>query len=98
MFGYDFGLTVGRSAETSGLETKENGPQSVLPLGGLLVVLPRDAATAYCREMDSLGGGSGAWIVGVVVDASGERTRGARIMPDARVIRVPKNDSPNQLW
>lgn len=63
-----------------------------------MVVLPRDAATAYCREMESLGGGSNAWLVGVVVDTSAERTRGARIMPNARVIRVPKIDSPDQLW
>lgn len=61
------------------------------------MVLPRDAATAFCREMDALGNGNAAWIVGVVVEGN-EAQNTARIMPDARVIRVPLEDKADELW
>jgi selenide,water dikinase len=49
---FDFRLTVGYSAETS---------------GGLLVCLPPDQAKGYCEELERLDGGSKAWIIGRVV-------------------------------
>jgi selenide,water dikinase len=76
----NFKLLDGLSAETS---------------GGLLVVLPRDTALAYCRELEACSGYA-AWMIGVVVEGDG--TRNACIMPDAKVIPAPLVDTPDQLW
>ena len=71
--GIKFGLLQGTSAETS---------------GGLLVVLPRDQAAAYCKELQAQEACQ-AWIVGVV--EPGNRT--ARIVDNAQVIEVPTDES-----
>jgi selenide,water dikinase len=49
---FDFRLTIGYSAETS---------------GGLLVCLPPDQAKGFCEELERLDGGHKAWIIGRVV-------------------------------
>lgn len=64
-----FGLLKGTSAETS---------------GGLLIVLPREQAEKYCKEIVKLEGHQ-AWIIGIV--EKGERK--ARIIDRPRVIEVP---------
>jgi len=73
-----FGLLEGLSAETS---------------GGLLVILPREQAAAYCKEILALEGYQ-AWIIGVV--EKGDRT--AKIIDKPRIIEVPMNDTEGELW
>jgi len=73
-----FGLLRGTSAETS---------------GGLLVVLPREQAAAFCKDIQTKEGCQ-AWIIGVV--EKGDRT--AKIVEKPRVIEVPANDTDGELW
>ncbi|XP_065827492.1 inactive selenide, water dikinase-like protein [Oscarella lobularis] len=65
---FDFKLHEGFSAETS---------------GGLLIVLPKEKAGAFCQEIEELEGMPG-WIIGDVT--SGNHT--AKIADDARVIEA----------
>ena len=74
-----FKLLQGRSAETS---------------GGLLVVLPRNQASAYCKELEKLTGWP-AWLVGVVEAASTPQQRGtARIEFNGSTPRIIEVDIP----
>jgi selenide,water dikinase len=76
--GNAFGLLQGTSAETS---------------GGLLVVLPREQAAAYCKDIQAQEGYQ-AWIIGVV--EKGGRT--AKIIDKPRIIEVPAKDTEGELW
>jgi len=76
--GINFSLLQGYSAETS---------------GGLLVVLPREQAAAYCAEMEQQEGRS-AWIIGSV--ECGSRT--ARIVDEPTVLEVPDVERELELW
>jgi selenide, water dikinase len=76
--GYSFGLLQGTSAETS---------------GGLLIVLPREHAAAYCKDIENEEGYQ-AWIIGVV--EKGERT--AKIIDKPTIIEVPAKDVDDRLW
>jgi len=76
--GINFGLLQGTSAETS---------------GGLFIVLPREQAAAYCKELQAEEGYQ-AWIIGVV--EKGNRT--AHIVEKAHIIEVPSQDTENELW
>lgn len=76
--GIAFGLLQGYSAETS---------------GGLLICLPKDAAAAFCRDIQEEEG-LPAWIVGEVI--SGER--GARIVESPLITDVPGVDRDEELW
>lgn len=76
--GINFGLLQGTSAETS---------------GGLFIVLPREQAAAYCKEIQAEEGYQ-AWIIGVV--EKGDRT--ARIIEKPHIIEVPSQDTDNSLW
>jgi selenide,water dikinase len=76
--GNAFGLIQGTSAETS---------------GGLLVVLPREQAAAYCKEISNQEGYQ-AWIIGIV--EKGNKT--ARIIDKPRIIEVPAKDTEGELW
>jgi selenide, water dikinase len=73
-----FGLLQGTSSETS---------------GGLLVVLPREQAAAYCKDIQAQEGYQ-AWIIGVV--EKGGRT--AKIIDKPRIIEVPAKDTEGELW
>ncbi len=73
-----FGLLRGTSAETS---------------GGLLVVLSRENAVAFCKDIQAQEGYQ-AWIIGVV--EKGDRT--AKIIDKPRIIEVPANDTEGELW
>jgi len=73
-----FGLLRGTSAETS---------------GGLLVVLSREHAAAFCKDIQAQEGYQ-AWIIGVV--EKGDRT--AKIIDKPRIIEVPANDTEGELW
>jgi selenide,water dikinase len=73
-----FGLLKGTSAETS---------------GGLLVVLPREQAAAFCKDIQAQEGHQ-AWIIGVV--EKGGRT--ATIIDKPRIIEVPAKDTEGELW
>jgi len=73
-----FGLFQGKSAETS---------------GGLLVVLPHEQATAFCKDIQAQEGYQ-AWIIGVV--EKGDRT--AKIVDKPRIIEVPEQDTEGELW
>lgn len=64
-----FKLKDGYSAETS---------------GGLLIILPRDAAAGFCAELTALDG-MAAWIIGDVQEAP---TKGASIAADVTFISV----------
>lgn len=55
--------------------------------GGLLVCVPRDAATAYCKDVEKEAG-QPAWIVGIV--EVGDRT--ARIIENPRILDVPTKE------
>ena len=72
-----FGLLRGTSAETS---------------GGLLVVLPRDQAAAFCKDIQAQEGYQ-AWIIGVV--EKGDRT--AKIIDKPRIIEVLENDHDGEF-
>jgi len=61
--------------------------------GGLLVVLPREQAAAYCKALEKIEHRQ-AWIVGIV--ESGNRT--ARVIERPRVIDVPNKDNGVLLW
>ncbi|XP_067205171.1 inactive selenide, water dikinase-like protein [Linepithema humile] len=61
--------------------------------GGLLVVLPREQAAAYCKALEKIERRQ-AWIVGIV--ESGDRT--ARVIERPRVIEVPAKDNGVSLW
>ncbi|KAK2579298.1 hypothetical protein KPH14_008256 [Odynerus spinipes] len=61
--------------------------------GGMLVVLPREQAAAYCKALEKTEHRQ-AWIVGIV--ENGERM--ARIIDRPRVIEVPPKDSGASLW
>ncbi|KAL6448678.1 hypothetical protein ACFW04_000487 [Cataglyphis niger] len=61
--------------------------------GGLLVVLPREQAAAYCKALEKIERRQ-AWIVGIV--ESGNRT--ARVIERPRVIEVPVKDNGIFLW
>ncbi|XP_036138694.1 inactive selenide, water dikinase-like protein [Monomorium pharaonis] len=61
--------------------------------GGLLVVLPREQAAAYCKILEKIEHRQ-AWIVGIV--ESGDRT--ARVIERPRVIEVPAKDNGVSLW
>jgi len=73
-----FKLHQGLSAETS---------------GGLLVILPRDQATHYIKDIEKQEGHR-AWIVGLV--EKGNRT--AKIVDKPRIIEVPGQDREGELW
>lgn len=61
--------------------------------GGLLIVLPREQAAAYCKALEKIERRQ-AWIVGIV--ESGDRT--ARVIERPRVIEVPAKDNGVSLW
>lgn len=61
--------------------------------GGLLVILPREQAAAYCKALEKIERRQ-AWIVGIV--ESGDRT--ARVIERPRVIEVPAKDNGVSLW
>jgi len=61
--------------------------------GGLLVVLPREQAAAYCKALEKIEHRQ-AWIIGIV--ESGNRT--ARVIERPRVIEVPAKDNGVSLW
>lgn len=61
--------------------------------GGLLLVLPREQAAAYCKTLDKIETRQ-AWIVGLVED--GART--ARVIDRPRVIEVPAKETDNSLF
>ena len=61
--------------------------------GGLLIVLPREQAAAFCKEIEKQEGYP-AWIVGVV--EKGDRS--ARIIDKPRIIDVPATEKDNSLW
>lgn len=61
--------------------------------GGLLVVLPREQAAAYCKALEKMEHRQ-AWIIGIV--ESGNRT--ARVIERPRVIEVPVKDNGVSLW
>ena len=61
--------------------------------GGLLIVLPREQAAAFCKEIEKQEGYP-AWIVGVV--EKGDRS--ARIIDKPRIIDVPATEKDNLLW
>lgn len=73
-----FGLLRGTSAETS---------------GGLLVVLPRENAAAFCKDIHAQEGCQ-AWIIGVV--EKGDRT--AKIIDKPRIVEVPAKETDGELW
>lgn len=66
-----FNLRQGRSAETS---------------GGLLAIVPRQHAQAFCDEIQREDGWP-AWIVGHVRESSGESNQGI-VLEDAKIIEV----------
>jgi len=76
--GIKFGLLAGYSAETS---------------GGLLICLPNEVASDFCKEMEELEGVP-AWIVGVVETG----TKTAKIVEKPTVIPVPAKETEGQLW
>lgn len=104
-----FNLLKGKSAETSGQATGADNPSSFLytfnclstPIiawshiivGGLLIILPRTAATAYCKDLEKEDGVQ-SWVVGRV--EKGDRT--ARIIDNPRIIEVPAKDTEDQIW
>lgn len=61
--------------------------------GGLLVVLPREQAAAYCKALKKIERRQ-AWIIGIV--ERGDRT--ARLIDRLRVIEVPAKDNGVLLW
>lgn len=61
--------------------------------GGLLIVLPREQAAAFCKEIEKQEGYP-AWIVGIV--EKGDRS--ARIIDKPRIIDVPATEKDNSLW
>lgn len=61
--------------------------------GGLLVVLPREQAAAYCKALEKTEQRQ-AWIIGIV--ESGNRT--ARVIDRPRVIEVPAKETGASLW
>ena len=67
-----FQLLQGHSPETS---------------GGLLICLPREQATAYCKDIEKLEGHQ-AWIIGIV--EKGDKT--ARMTDKPCVIEIPAKD------
>lgn len=76
--GSRFRLMQGYCAETS---------------GGLLICLPREQATAFCKDIEKQEGYQ-AWIIGIV--EKGNRT--ARIIDKPRVIEVPSKEKDGELW
>jgi selenide,water dikinase len=76
--GVKFGLVQGSSAETS---------------GGLLVILPKEQAEAFCADIKEQDG-QPAWIIGSVVP--GERK--ARIVDNVTIVDVPEVDREGELW
>lgn len=76
--GIAFGLLQGYSAETS---------------GGLMICLPKEAASAFCKEIEEEEG-LPAWIIGEV--EKGERT--ARIVESPLITEVPAVERDDQLW
>jgi len=73
-----FGLAKGEASECS---------------GGLLIVLPREQAATFCKDIENEEGHH-AWIIGIV--ESGDR--GARVIDKPRIIEVPGKDTPDQIW
>lgn len=61
--------------------------------GGLLIVLPREQAAAFCKEIEKQEGYP-AWIVGIV--EKGDRS--ARIIDKPRIIDVPASEKDSSLW
>lgn len=61
--------------------------------GGLLVILPREQAAAYCKALEKTECRQ-AWIIGIVEDGN----RLARVIERPRVIEVPSKDNDDSLW
>ncbi|XP_043283330.1 inactive selenide, water dikinase-like protein [Venturia canescens] len=61
--------------------------------GGLILVLPREQAAAYCKIYDRIERRQ-TWIIGLVEE--GQRT--ARIIDRPRVIEVPAKENDSSLW
>ena len=61
--------------------------------GGLLIVLPREQAATFCKDVEKEEGHH-AWIIGIV--EAGDRT--ARVIDKPRIIEVPSKDLPDQIW
>lgn len=61
--------------------------------GGLLVILPREQAAAYCKALERIERRQ-AWIVGIVEGGD----RAARVIERPRVIEVPAKDNGVSLW
>jgi len=61
--------------------------------GGLLIVMPREQAAAYCKDMERLEG-SQSWIIGIV--ERGERE--AKVIDKPRIIEVPSKEREGELW
>lgn len=61
--------------------------------GGLILVLPREQAAAYCKIYDSIEHRQ-TWIIGLVEE--GQRT--ARVIDRPRIIEVPAKENDLSLW
>jgi len=61
--------------------------------GGLLIVMPREQAAAFCKDMERLEG-SQSWIIGIV--ERGERE--AKVIDKPRIIEVPSKEKEGELW
>ena len=60
--------------------------------GGLLIVLPREQAAAFCKDIEKQEGYP-AWIIGIV--EKGNRT--ARIIDKPRIIEVQSKEKDGEI-
>jgi len=61
--------------------------------GGLLIVMPREEAAAFCKDMERLEGNQ-SWIIGIVEKGN----RDARVIDKPRIIEVPSKEKEGDLW
>ena len=61
--------------------------------GGLLIVLPREEAATFCKEIEAEEGYH-SWIIGIVEAGN----KDARIIEKPRIIEVPSKDKPDEIW
>ena len=66
--------------------------------GGLLIVLPREQAASFCKDIERTEGYQ-AWIVGIVEKAQNPQAKGTcRVIDKPRVIEVPSRERDGELW
>lgn len=58
-----------------------------------MIVLPREQAAAFCKDIEKTEGYP-AWIIGIV--ERGDRT--AKIIDRPRIIEVPAKEQDGELW